>query len=625
MIAFSRFIICFFWILYAGIFNSLLAHPLSSSISSVPVIIITPKKVPSSPFTQILSPSNTPIPSIVERLGMLPTLEITNSGGEGNPTTFSFPGAMSHQTTVIWEDIVLNDPASPKGTYDFSQDVLNESTTIEIMSHPNFAYTAGGIGGTIRMVDTSTLLCSSSSPVCTTSTVEGGSFGSKRASIHHFQKLTKGNLSLSAGHYDTDGAPVKDTAQSNASRRNRMPFNTDALEAKGKIHLGEHSSLSFFVKEQEGKNSSFFLPSIQKTQEHAKGLSLKTSSPSHQTHHKISLLSYEIDRRLYENAVKSSTYIGSRNETLYALETSFSPNISLKTGLSLQQEHYYSFLVERLRNISSIYFLPSFKVSPTWTFQTGGRLEKSSTDSSLQKGFQIDFLHDSYTTEGGFSITRGELRPTLYELNVNDTYALGNSFLKNEKSLNFQATYGRKDLLKNTKGSLALFYRRMQDPIVAFSQQNRFFYQNGPNYYTYGITPRLISQISSSFAMETQATYALSELPASPLAPLLQTPKWKGLATFIYKGFPSFFSTSQKPELSLSFQYVGRKPDVLPSGSGRITLPEYWILNGNFVFWMNAQAKAYLRGENLLNASYRVRSDIKGTPLNLLLGIQFNF
>ena len=598
-----------------GIFTPVIAQ---SATTSLPVITINPQKSASSPFVQTLTPTNTPAPSIVDRLDMLPTLEPTNHGGEGSMTTFAFPGALSHQTAVIWGGMVLNDPASPKGTYDFSQNVLNDSTTIEIMRHPDFRVSTGGIGGTIRMVETSPHTSS------TTGTIEGGSFGAKRASIHHFQKLQKGDLSLSAGHYDTDGALIKDNAQSDATRRGRTPFHTDALQAKGKIRVGDRSSLSFFVKEQDGKNDLFFLPYVQKSQEHARGISFKTSTPSLQTHHKISLLSYELDRRLYNPDIKTSTYVGSRKEAVYNLETSFSSVASLQTGLSFQQENYYSLQVERLRNISSIYLLPSFKLSPTWTFQTGGRFEKSST-SDLQKGFQIDFLHDSTTTEGGFSITRGELRPTLYELNVNDTHALGNSFLKPEKSLLFQATYGRKNLFKNTKGSLSVFYRRMHDPIVSSFQQNRFYYQNGPTYYTYGMTPRITTYLSSSLRADAEATYAISELPQSSLAPLLQTPKWKSLVSFTYKGFSPFFSGTQNPELSLSFQYVGRKPDFLPSGSGRTTLPEYWILNGSFVFWVAPQTKAYIRGENLLNASYRVRSDIKGTPLNILCGMQFTF
>lgn len=615
MTAFSRFTTICFIILCWGIFTKVIAQ---SAISSVPVITINPKKNISSPFVQTVSPTNTPSPSIVDRLDTLPILEPTKHGGEGSMTTFAFPGALSHQTAVIWEGMSLNDPASPKGTYDFSQNIFNETTMIEIMPHPDLRYSTGGIGGTIRMIETSLHKTS------TTSTLEGGSFGSKRASIHHFQKLHHGDLSLSAGHYDTDGALIKDNAQSDATRRGRTPFHTDALQAKGKIRVGDRSFLSFFIKEQDGKNDLFFLPYVQKSQERARGISFKTSTPSLQTHHKISLLSYELDRRLYNPDIKTSTYVGSRKEAAYNLETSFSSVASLQTGLSFQQENYYSLQVERLRNISSIYLLPSFKLSPTWTFQTGGRLEKSST-SSLQKGFQMDFLHDSATTEGGISITRGELRPTLYELNVNDAHALGNSFLKSEKSLLFQANYGRKNLFKNTKGSLSLFYRKMHDPIVASFQQNRFYYQNGPAYYTYGMTPRITTYLSSSLRADAEATYAISELPQSPLAPLLQTPKWKSLVSFTYKGFSPFISGTQEPELTLSFQYVGRKPDFLPSGSGRTTLPEYWILNGSFVFWVAPQTKAYIRGENLLNASYRVRSDIKGTPLNILFGMQFTF
>ena len=91
--------------------------------------------------------------NLAEALENVPGIVIVRSGPRGQITSLFARGANSSQTLVMRDGMVLNDPSSPTGAYDFSNMSLNGVERIEIVRGPlSTLYGSSAIGAVVNII-----------------------------------------------------------------------------------------------------------------------------------------------------------------------------------------------------------------------------------------------------------------------------------------------------------------------------------------------------------------------------------------------------------------------------------------------------------------------------------------
>ncbi len=107
----------------------------------------------------------------------IPSLDVTQNGGDGSPISVFIRGAKSEHTLVLIDGIEVNDPINPSRSFDFSHLTLEDIDRIEIIrGSQSTLYGSDAIGGVINIITKS---------------------GKKK------DKITNYHLMLSMGSHDT--------------------------------------------------------------------------------------------------------------------------------------------------------------------------------------------------------------------------------------------------------------------------------------------------------------------------------------------------------------------------------------------------------------------------------------
>ena len=91
--------------------------------------------------------------NVAEALENVPGIVVVRSGPRGQITSLFARGANSNHTLVMRDGMVLNDPSSPAGAYDFSNMSLNGVERIEIVRGPlSTLYGSSAIGAVVNII-----------------------------------------------------------------------------------------------------------------------------------------------------------------------------------------------------------------------------------------------------------------------------------------------------------------------------------------------------------------------------------------------------------------------------------------------------------------------------------------
>ncbi|WP_421723799.1 TonB-dependent receptor plug domain-containing protein [Bauldia sp.] len=142
-----------------------------------------------------------PTESVAQLLRTVPGVTVTETGGVGGQTLVSLRGTEAQHTLVLIDGVRVNDPASARDQFDFSQFTITDIERIEVLRGPQSAlYGSDAIGGVINIITRKP----SGRPELKAS-VEGGSYGTRRFNLSG--GTAAGDLSLytSGTYFETDG------------------------------------------------------------------------------------------------------------------------------------------------------------------------------------------------------------------------------------------------------------------------------------------------------------------------------------------------------------------------------------------------------------------------------------
>ena len=154
------------------------------------------------------------INTVAEILRVVPGLDVLSSGGPGQQTSVFTRGANSNQTLVLIDNIMMNDPSSPSGGFDFANLQVDNIERIEVLRGAASAmWGADAMGGVIHIITKH-----GSGKPAFTGLAEGGNYNTWKTGGSVSGENNGLNYTLSASHFYTLGVSAADTSMGNPER-----------------------------------------------------------------------------------------------------------------------------------------------------------------------------------------------------------------------------------------------------------------------------------------------------------------------------------------------------------------------------------------------------------------------
>ena len=541
-------------------------------------------------------------------------LALLREGGEGSMSFISFPGSPASGTHVLWEDMTLNDPSSPTGTFDFSTLGMDTFDKVEIFQGNDPVLGNLGTGGTIRLFTLSEKKNEPPSLICT----ETGDNGFVLLRGRHHIPFEKGFLKLNISGVRTDGAPVGISPP----LFRRQAYDTLSFNMQGDIRLASQTKGTFLLKENESKLESLYdVGTNFLTKSHIKAFALKTHNLSKTTHQKLGVSQNLLTRQVLGKNVSSQTYKGNREEVRYALKHYVTPGFFLQGGMGGVQEGFYQDGDKKKRNFEYLFASQTVCLFQNVDFTVSGRVEAKDIKNHPIYAFKAAVSYERKMLSGGASIDFTQKRPTLYELYSSNTYAQGNTHLKDEEAWGIQIFALQKELLKKTDVGIRLFERHFSRSVMGVFQQGKIFYQASPFFKTQGIEPFWTISLSKIMKFQGEATYTELRKKENTGYPPNLTPSLKMTAALYYMIGPSFQEGPDASRIYLKGRLLKYKSNPIQKATS------FTVVDGGYDYYLDAHKKIYAIATNIFNKSYRTRMDpnIKGEPLSFYVGLEVKF
>jgi vitamin B12 transporter len=173
---------------------------------------------------------------LVDAIATLPGVTINQNGSFGGAATLRIRGASSAQTLVIIDGVVVNDPTSPGGGYDFSRIDPANVDRVEVLKGPQSTlWGTDAIGGVVNIVTKRPEEGLNGNVFA-----ETGSYNSYRGGAEIEGASERFNFRLAATGISTDGISKADEINGNTEKDGH---DSNTLSAKGGLRLAGDARL----------------------------------------------------------------------------------------------------------------------------------------------------------------------------------------------------------------------------------------------------------------------------------------------------------------------------------------------------------------------------------------------
>jgi vitamin B12 transporter len=179
------------------------------SASSIETIVVTASRIPTErsrvgTTTYVITSEEIELRQyrfVLDALRTVPGITITQNGALGGAASVRIRGAAGSQTLVRIDGVVVNDPSSPNGGFDFSSLDTSDIETLEVFSGPQSTlYGSDAMGGVINITTKSGAQASPLSGY-----VEGGSYDTMRGQLESGMQGDTFAYRMSANYLKSDG------------------------------------------------------------------------------------------------------------------------------------------------------------------------------------------------------------------------------------------------------------------------------------------------------------------------------------------------------------------------------------------------------------------------------------
>ena len=355
---------------------------------------------------------------VADALSQTAGLAIARNGAYGGQASLRIRGAASGRTLVLIDGVVVNDPSSPGGGYDFADLDVADIDRIEVLRGPqSILYGSEAIGGVVSI----TTKRSEGAP-SVKAFIEGGSFATVRGgaglagasgvvdyAVNAFALNTNG-ISKAAGGSETDGArsiAASGGFGANLAENFRVETNLRYQNARNDYDGFPPPNYTLADTDAQEKSESFL----------ATGRAILTLFDGR--FENIATVGYNsIDRRDFDAGVETFSSAGNRLSADYLARIRAADWLSFVAGAETERTHINASGIKEDVTVNSVYGLAIVKPVSHLTLTAGGRHD----DHETFGGKTTARVTGAYDIEEAGLVLRaswgqGFAAPTLFQLN----------------------------------------------------------------------------------------------------------------------------------------------------------------------------------------------------------------
>lgn len=544
---------------------------------------------------------------LIDSIATLPGVTVNQNGSFGGVATVRIRGASSEQTLVVIDGVVVNDPTSPGGGYDFSRIDPSNIEQIEVLRGPQSTlWGTDAMGGVINII-TKTAKKGSNKKLFS----QIGSFNTLRGGAEFNKATDKYNYRLAATNISSDGISKADRINGNNEKDG---YDAKTMSASGGVKFINGSQLKTSILWTDAKSDfdSFVFGAqgnIGDGDEYSKSEELtanvKFLFPLFEGKLENTLLagSSEIERESFNAGISSFSSKGSRNTFQY--QSTFKINQNNRLAFGAEQEKSKS--NDENITINGFFALYELQAFDSLIINAGLRRDDHDRYSAVTTGrLSIAYNpNDQITLYANWG--EGFKSPTIFQTTFFCCDATSpNSDLKpeNSESFNINLTYQTLDM----RGKFSLtYFDQDTENLINYSSGS---YENIATANTTGV------EIESNYRftnwLSSNLNYTHLNAKDGTGAGLVRVPKHSANLTISFK-------MNDRLNGSIRLRYNGKEQD--PNG-----FVDAWSridLTSNYR--MNDSLEIYARIENIFDTQYQQILGY-GTPgISGHLGARFSF
>ncbi|MEL7187488.1 MAG: TonB-dependent receptor [Pseudomonadota bacterium] len=310
---------------------------------------------------------------VLDAIATIPGVTVNQNGPFGGVATVRIRGAASEQTLVIVDGVVVNDPSSPGGGFDFSWLDSSSIDRIEVLKGPHSTlWGTDAIGGVVNIVTKRP-----QDGVTGSAFGRFGSFDTLRAGADVGYATGRYHFRLSAVSHDTDGISKADERNGNPEKDG---YNSKSVNLSAGVHFTDNVRLTATVMQSnadtEYDSFSFGAPGNvgdgneeSKTEQLTGNLALHAAMLDGRFTNVLQLGYSDVDRRYFTDGAQIFSAEGDRTSWRY--QGTF--DVNERNRLAFGAEHEDSQSGSDDTSITGLFALYELKPVDNWTLTAGLR------------------------------------------------------------------------------------------------------------------------------------------------------------------------------------------------------------------------------------------------------------
>lgn len=582
--------------------------------------------------------------TLADALKTVPGLTVVELGGRGSQTSVFARGTNSNHTLVLVDGIEINDTSSPTGAFDFSNFLLDDIASIEIVrGSQSVLYGADAIGAVIQIHTKK-----GSGKLKAKAKLAAGNKSTSHETVNVSGEKGQFNYSVSGGLFESDGDSISpkhrlpaNTAQDDDGYRNKL-FSarlgwTPSQNLEANLfarHIESETEIDGFLNEDfDAYNTS---------RQTYLGAELKGAFFSGFWQPKLSLTHTDIQRNNHNARISTlddadrSRYIGEKSKLSLQNDFHLAHNNLLTVGYEFEDERldskgtsiYGSMFGDYIINQQSdasrqnraVYIQDQLAINDKLNATLGLRNDNTDDfDSETTYKLSLNYL----ATEDSrvwLSHGTGFRAPSLYELygyspsNYLTAY-YGNPNLDAETSKNWEIGLDQIWLNGQLQTNLTLFKNKIDDLITTYyfpSFDSTSINQDEADIH--GLESDITLHVNDK--VDFHVSYTFTRTQDDDDRELLRRPKHQ-----------ASFDVEYKPTTALSLittlQHTGSRKDVDDAGQ-RIRTGGYSVVNMTANYTVNPTFKVFGRVNNLFDKEYAPAFGYQATGILGMVGVELS-
>jgi vitamin B12 transporter len=464
----------------------------------------------------------------VDALKFAPGVSVAQNGGPGGFASVRLRGASSGQTLVVIDGVVVNDPASPQGGFNFANLDVADIERIEVLRGPQgIIYGADAIGGVIA-------IRTKREAPGVSAYAEGGARGTARAGATVFGKSGGAIARATFSGSTTDGISRA------AAGTEADGYRTIAGSFAGGADLGGRSKVSLFARASDSRADLDGFPppffSFADTDETEDATEAAISARfahggfddegPNDIAGALSASWTSVDRKNADLGAVTFTAYGERFSADYVAAATIGSALSIEAGGEVERASVDVSGVDQSANAAAVFALSEVTLFERLTVSVGARRDEFSNFEGATTARVALAYAFGERARLRFSWGEGFRAPTLFELNFDQFGVVPNPDLRPERATGFDA--GIDFAIGAARLSATGFRQRVRDQIGFEFTRNGYY--NIARVRSDGVEIELDAPLGQRASLH--AAYSLTDArDAATDLRVLRTPKHSGSAT----------------------------------------------------------------------------------------------